>query len=238
MRHAPQWPMKGLWSGAGAFAFSSAMVLGVSLVVCGAADFFVATNGNDSNLGTIDQPFATVGAAVSAARVVGTNMVRNIIIRGGEYFNVAVMLQRAPGADDSGLTIQGYSNEVAKLYGGMLITNWSSVSNGWYAAALPTYPASLVSAARSLTDWQVRMLFVDGNMAVRAQYPTNTYSLFYTDTGGTTPLHYSGTDLGAWLVLTNAELQVDFSWDQQTTGARAIDVADKAITLSPVISNE
>jgi hypothetical protein len=230
--------MNGLGLRHPALAISPAVVLAASLAVCRAANFYVATNGNDSNLGTISQPFASLTKARDAARLLGTNAIRNIFIRGGEYFNTAVVLQRQAGADDSGLTIQGYPGEKAVLYGGMLITNWTSVSNGWYAAPLPAYPAALVSAASALTDWQVRMLLVDGQMAQRACYPTNTHSLFYTDTGGTNVLHYRTNDLGAWLVLTNAEIQIDFSWDQQTTGASAIDTVSNAVTLSPPICNE
>jgi hypothetical protein len=230
--------MKGLWPRLGAFGFSPAVLLGASLVVCGAADFYVATNGNNSNLGTIDQPFATLTRARDAARAVGTNTVRNIIIRGGKYYNVAVLLQREAAGDDSGLTIQGYPGEAAVLYGGMPLTNWASVSNGWYAATLPEFPNVEVTNASSLSDWQVRMLLVDGEMVDRAQYPTNTYSLYYSDRSGTTTMHYTNEDLGSWFVPTNAEIQIDYSWDQQTTGASAIDLANKAVTLSPTLRGD
>lgn len=212
-------------------------VLAACVMPCAAADFYVAPNGNDANPGTIAQPFATLQAARNAARILGTNSTRNIIVRGGSYYNVAVLLQNEMGADDSGLTIQGYPGETAKLYGGMRLTNWTSISNGWYAAALPPLPL-LESGVSSLSDWQVRMMLVDGVMAQRAQYPTNTYSLYYTNGYSTTTLNYNTNDLGSWLVPTNAEFQIDYSWDQQTTGASAIDTTAKIVTLSPLLRND
>ena len=202
---------------------------------CLAANFYVASNGSDANPGTIDRPFATVTKARDAARAVGTNATRNIIIRSGNYYNVAVKLQRQTGADDSGLTIQSFPGEMAKLYGGMPLTNWTRVTNGWYMATLPTFPA-LEPGVSAISTWQVRMLMVDGVMAERSRYPTNSYSLYYTDTSGTNTLHYSGNDLGSWFVPANAEIQVDYSWDQQTTGASAIDTGTKAVTLSPPLA--
>ena len=186
-----------------------------------AVDFYVATNGSDSNIGNIGRPFATITKARDAARALGTSTVRNIFIRGGKYYNVAVVLTRY--GDDSNLTIQGYPGETAVLYGGMPITNWVSVSNGWYAAPLPAFPSALVTNASSLTDWQVRMLLVDGVMASRSLYPTNAHSLYYTNSNNSAILGYTNGDLGPWLVCTNAEFQIDHSWNCSTAGAAAID---------------
>ena len=90
------------------------VVAGGQTMPCLAANFYVASNGSDANPGTIDRPFATVTKARDAARAVGTNATRNIIIRSGNYYNVAVKLQRQTGADDSGLTIQSFPGEMAK----------------------------------------------------------------------------------------------------------------------------
>lgn len=194
-------------------------------------NIFVSPTGSDSTgNGSEATPYATINKARDILQTVSTNTVRNIFLRGGNYWNVAVKLSRS--GDDSGLKIQGYPGETAVLHGGMLITNWSASSNGWYVASLPTFP-SLESGVSSLSDWQVRCLLVDGSIAKRSQYPTNGGSLYYTDTSGTTTMHYTGTDLGEWFIPTNSEVQIDYSWDQQTTAATAIDTGTKAVTLNP-----
>lgn len=129
----------------------------------------MATNGNDSNPGTLAQPFLTIGAAVAAEEAAGTNLHRNVFFRGGDYFNVCQFLQGPGGAghDDSDVTFAGYSSETAALYGGTPLTNWVPSSNGWWQAPLPPYPANLDARVNLLKNWEVRMLLVDGQMALR-----------------------------------------------------------------------
>jgi hypothetical protein len=197
-------------------------------------DFYVAANGNDSNPGTLAQPFRSVGAAVLAEEAAGTNVHRNIYFRGGEYFNVCQSLQGPgdPGTDDSNLTIAGYSNETAVLYGGQPLTNWVATSNGWWHAALPPYPGPFNSSVNLLTNWEVRMLLVDGQMADRAQFPIDGSSLLYTNTGGTNYINYNEGDIPDSMVATNMEVMVDFSWDAQTLGVSAIDRNTQTIYFS------
>ncbi|MGA2750522.1 MAG: hypothetical protein ABSG59_17255, partial [Verrucomicrobiota bacterium] len=68
-----------------------------SLLVSGASalaqtSFYVATNGSDSNAGTLAAPFLTLAKAQSAEQAAGTGVHRNIYIRGGEYFNVTMLV--------------------------------------------------------------------------------------------------------------------------------------------------
>lgn len=205
------------------------------LIVCStfAANIYVATNGNDATGdGSIGNPYATISNAVIQARLLGTNVERNIIIRGGKYYNVAVVFQRAGASDDSYLNVYGYPNETATLYGGMLITNWIAVSNGWYSASLPTFPSSTVTnASTPLVDWQSRMLLVNGVMAEMSQYPTNGVWLYYTnhwdDDVHRYELLYTNNDLGAWLSVTNVELQIAYSWNSSRVGAISIDTVNQ-----------
>lgn len=194
------------------------------------ANVYVATNGNDATGdGTIGSPFASVSNAVVYARTLGDSTNRTITIRGGHYYNIAITL--TSDTSDNNLTFEGYPGETAVLYGGMPITNWLSVSNGWYAASLPTYPGLAVTNTSSLTDWQVRMLLVNGVPASRAQYPTNGGSLYYTNTSGQLYLGYTNADLGAWLAVSNAEFQIDHSWSASTVGCSAIDTITQQVTF-------
>jgi hypothetical protein len=65
------------WSGKSGFVFAVLLVLAVPLR---AAEFYVATTGDDANAGTIDKPFATVQRAQQSANPGDT-----VFIRGGTY---------------------------------------------------------------------------------------------------------------------------------------------------------
>ncbi|MGH8610593.1 MAG: DUF1565 domain-containing protein, partial [Gammaproteobacteria bacterium] len=68
-----------------------------------AATLYVATTGNDSNPGTLSQPFATISRAASKASP-GTN----VIVRGGVYGRVWV---GNSGTSASSLQIYAHSGE-------------------------------------------------------------------------------------------------------------------------------
>jgi len=196
-------------------------------------DFYVSSSGSDSNPGTLDQPFLTLGAAVRAEEAAGTNAHRNVFFRGGEYFNVCQFLQGpgTPGKDDSDVAFTSYPGESAVLYGGQPLTGWSSLGNGMWMAALPSYPG-MDSNVNQLHDWEVRMLLVDGVMAGRAQFPTDGSSLTYLNTGGFNSLNFKPGDLPGTMVATNMEVMVDFSWDAETVGVSNVDAASQTVSFS------
>ena len=77
-------------------------------------EFFVATNGDDAwsgtlpdpNAGGTDGPLATLQRAIEVARS-GSGDGRRIVVRGGAYYDVAVVLDDR----DSGLTIEATEGE-------------------------------------------------------------------------------------------------------------------------------
>jgi hypothetical protein len=215
--------------------FLSALVL-FSLSVRG-TDFYVATNGSDSNPGTLAQPFLTLARAQAAEEAAGTQAHRNVFIRGGNYFNVTMLLQgpaAGRGLDDSGCAWIGYPGDPpAILYGGELLTNWIAMSNGCWQAQLPAFPsASLNSAVNELSNWEVRMLLVDGHLAARAQFPVDGSSLTYPNTSSQTNLsyiNYREGDIPATMVATNAEVMIDWSFDSTTLGVSSIIPATRTI---------
>jgi hypothetical protein len=225
---------------------SPILLLSFAAFAARATDFYVATNGSDSNPGTLAQPFLTLAKAQSAEAQAGTNNHRNIYIRGGEYFNTTIYLQGpagGTGADDSGCSWIGYPGDPpAILYGGQRLTSWTDVGNGWWQASLPTYPSSsLNSTVNLLNNWEVRMLLVDGQTAVRAQFPTNGSSLSYTNKAGQPNLYninYNPGDVPSTMVATNAEVMIDWSWDSTTLGVSNINTATRQITFTfPVWSD-
>jgi hypothetical protein len=208
------------------------------LLVSGASalaqtSFYVATNGSDSNAGTLAAPFLTLAKAQSAEQAAGTGVHRNIYIRGGEYFNVTMLVS----SSDSSTAWIGYPGDPpAILYGGQRLSNWTATSNGWWQAQLPAFPSgSLNSSVNEMPNWEVRMLLVDGQMALRAQYPTNGSSLTYTNVWEQTDnsyFNYQNNDIPATMVASNAEAMIDWSWDSTTIGVSSIVPATKTINLT------
>lgn len=69
-----------------------------------AANWYVATNGNDNNAGTLASPFKTLTAAIDAA-----NPGDEILLRGGNYISQEIRINK------SNLHIKSYPNEWAVL---------------------------------------------------------------------------------------------------------------------------
>ena len=70
--------------------------------------FYVSPDGGEQGDGTEAKPFATLTQAVAASRSLPQGSARRIVMRGGEYFEVAVQL----GPADSGLVIEAAPGEV------------------------------------------------------------------------------------------------------------------------------
>ena len=116
-----------------------------------AADFYVATNGNDTWAGTLwnpnptntNGPFATIGRAQSAVQAIlrnpnGRTAPIIVMIRGGNYYQQALAFTSADsGSSTLMVNWQNYPNETPLLSGGMVVTGWTSIGNGAYEATLP-----------------------------------------------------------------------------------------------------
>ena len=192
--------------------------------------YYVATNGSDSNPGTLAAPFLTLTKAQSAEEAAGTSIHRNIYLRGGSYYNVTILVTPS----DNNTAWIGYPGDPpAMIFGGQPLTGWTATSNGMWEAPLPTFPmSSLNSSVNDVTGWEARMLLVDGAMAARAQYPTNGSSLNYasSSTGGT--LYWQNSDIPSTMVGANAEVMIDQSYNSTTIPVSSINAPAKTMTLA------
>lgn len=199
--------------------------------------FYVAPNGNDKNPGTKEQPFATLLKARDAARKVTSSAYKKIIVRGGKYYKVSVILEPI----DSGLIIKAEQDEKPVLYGGRSVTNWVKDGEKFYSAAVPGVKEGI---------WDFRALVVNDGWRSRARYP-DTGSLSHCNefkvpwmstTGGgwrrkptfdeLTTMQYKKGDLGLWLELKNAELTIFHQWDESLVGIRSLEEATQTIRFS------
>jgi hypothetical protein len=104
-----------------------AMLLALALLVSAGANaqsFYVATNGNDGNPGTLSAPFGTFGRAQAAMRASG---IKTVTIRGGTYSLAGSSLTFNPS--DSGETWIPYPDETVVLDGGGSGYVWTNSAN-------------------------------------------------------------------------------------------------------------
>jgi hypothetical protein len=197
-------------------------------------EFQVSPQGHDQGTGSAGQPFATLGRAVAAARE--RSGARQIVVRGGVYWDCGVSLT----ADDNGLSLVAADGEKPVLYGGRRVTGWRREGE-FLVAPVPEAQAGTLD---------FRALVVAGEFRPRARLP-ETGAYRYTDEfnvrwmsstyGGwerkpteeeLTTLHYTGEDLGPWLDVRNAEIQIYHMWDESLVGVRSLDPATRAVRFA------
>lgn len=132
-----------------------------------AADFHVASTGNDADPGTKEKPFATPARAMEAVRALvagGLKEEVRVVLHGGTYPLAAPLVFTAAdsGSGEHSITYAAAAGEAVVLSGGRPITNWKPAGGSKWTAALPE-----VKAGR----WFFRQLVVNDHRAVRARWP-------------------------------------------------------------------
>ena len=209
------------------------------------AVFFVAANGSDSwsgrlpktNSGGTDGPFATLQAARDAARNLGREQQRKIIVQAGGYFLDKTLVLNDK---DAGLAIESAPGAEVCLYGGRQIAGWKKDGEKLYSADLPGVKDG---------KWDFRVLIVNGRYCPRARLPEkgafqhlSSFDVpWMTTTGGgwkrkptheeLTTLKYRPEDLGDRLDVNNAEITVYHMWDESLIGVASNDTESHTLTF-------
>jgi hypothetical protein len=209
------------------------------------AAFFVAANGSDSWSGRLskpntegtDGPFATLQTARDAARKLGEEWKRKIVVQAGRYFLDKTLVLNDK---DAGLTIESSPGAKVCLYGGRQIAGWEKDSEKLYSAALPGVKDG---------KWDFRVLIVNGRYCPRARLPEkgafqhlSSFDVpWMTTTGGgwkrkptheeLTTLKYRPEDLGDRLDVNNAEITVYHMWDESLIGVASNDTKSHTLTF-------
>lgn len=148
--------------------------------------WFVAPNGDDSNPGTIDQPYQTIQHCATTATAGST-----CEVRAGTY--------RETVTPNSGITITAYNFETVIVDGSDPVTGWS------------LYQGSIYKASVSLSADDTNQVFVGSDMMTEARWP-NGDDLFQVNwakaQGGTNPgqivdlnlpaLNWTGAKIHLW----------------------------------------
>ncbi|WP_413357799.1 SUMF1/EgtB/PvdO family nonheme iron enzyme [Prochlorococcus sp. MIT 1201] len=146
-------------------------------------EYYVSNDGDDTNLGTIDAPFATIQRAINQ---VGAGDVVNI--RGGIY-REKLLLEDIHGTEDHRITFQGYQGEDVLISGAKEITTPWVIHEG--------------NIWKTTVDFDVSQLFIDDKMLTAARWPNITKDWDQLDdSNGANPTPGSYWDLG-----TSAEIK-------------------------------
>ena len=107
---------------------------------------FVASNGSDSNPGTIDQPYLTIQHCATSVASGGT-----CEVRAGTY--------RETVTPNSGITITSYDGESVTVDGSDPLTGWTP------------YEGSIYKASATLSSGDTNQVFVGNQMMTEARWP-------------------------------------------------------------------
>lgn len=197
-----------------------------------------ARTGGDGSAGCPCTDLATALTALRRMRAARNEPgLARITMRGGFYENTSVEL----GPEDSALVIAAAPGETPVLAGGSVLRDWHDEGDGVLACDIP-------GAREGTRDF--RCLIVNGQFAERARYPESGTLMHESrfdvewrssSDGGwarkptqeeLTTLRYRGDDLGPWLAVRNAEVQIFHQWDDSLVGLAAIDESTKILTFS------
>jgi hypothetical protein len=198
----------------------------------GGSAIYVAPNGNDANVGSIAQPLKTLSAALDKSR---KGNVKNIILRGGQYYNVSIVFL----PQDSNLTIKNYSNETPVLYGGMMCDNLTKQGK-YFVANVP---------GASDRTWDFRMILKNNQILYPARFPNKglfTYKNKWNQktlaaTAGVWQRKPTSSDLDGLryddndfksIDPHNAEIVLQHSWNESYVGVKNIDSINDVIYFS------
>lgn len=120
-----------------------------------AANYYVATNGSNSNSGTLAQPYLTIQKAADAAQTGD-----NVYVLGGTYRETVTVHQS--GTALAPITFQPYRGA------NVTITGLDSANSGWSNAGGSIYSRSVSSG--------VSQVFVDGQLMLGARWPNAVYN--------------------------------------------------------------
>jgi hypothetical protein len=201
------------------------------------ATLYVAPDGNDAWTGRFekrtgnDGPFATLPAALRAARGLLPNGGVAIQLRGGTYA-LGAPVQLTP--EESGrnpeqpLSIIAYPGEKPVLSGGRAITGWKKAPQkpGLWQAEIPEVKNG---------SWYFRSLFLNGERKQRARTPNQG---FFRIAGGSpegkpAKFHFKAGDVKPeWASSGGLELIALLAWSNIRMEIKAVDTNSNVVTLS------
>jgi hypothetical protein len=147
------------------------LIILLSFNIAFSADFYVAPAGNDSNQGSREKPFATLGQSVLAAENFfreNTSENCTIWLTDGLYSLTEPLVLKAENIanGDRSLLFKAVPDANPVVSGGIALSGWQKLPGGLWKAELPEIPGMEINP---------RELFIDGERAIRARFPNEGY---------------------------------------------------------------
>jgi hypothetical protein len=120
------------------------------------SSYYVATNGSDSNVGSLSAPFKTIQKAANTVQPGDT-----AYIRGGTY-RETITVPRS-GTSSKPIAFKAYNNEKVVVSGADILTGWS-VNSGKVFKANQSWDMGFGN----------NQIFLDGKMMIEARWPNTT----------------------------------------------------------------
>jgi hypothetical protein len=219
------------------------------------SSYYVATNGLDTNPGTLSQPFATLEKARNTIRShsLPSGGV-TVYLRGGSYYRTTEfdVNQLDMGTSTNPITYAAYQSEVPRIIGGVkLDPNWFSVvtSSDPLWGRIPTAARPYVYvcnlSAHGITDYGTLLprgwtgdaisameLCFNGSMMQLARWPNSGFTT--TASPGSTSFTYPGTEPSNWTTATDpwVEGYWYYNWADDYCHVSGINTGTKTISLS------
>lgn len=204
------------------------------------ADFYVATNGNDSWPGTLAQPFRTVDHARVAVQGLKTHLsgrTIRVLIRGGTYYlpSTWAFTGQDSGTSSTPILYGNYPGESPVISGGQPITGWVPASTNEWETTLP--------AGTYFTQ-----LWVNGSRRYRPRTTPYGYLYItgeYSTTGSTTTVNELSYQTKAYLGvpptianLSDVEL-IDFeAWDIPHLRVASVNTSTQRIVTTAALTKQ
>jgi hypothetical protein len=191
---------------------------------------YVATDGDDSDAGTLDEPWGTVDRAldyIASGPPLPDGGV-TIWIRGGTYFVDApiVLTSSHSGTSDSPVTLAAYPGEEPIFVGGREVTGWTLDSGGVYKAQLP----EVVDGA-----WRFDQLFENGVRQTKARYPNSGYLRTDAPTDSQTlEFRFKAGEVPTWSDYKGAQASIwaTANWFENIVPIESIAFGSRTITVA------
>jgi parallel beta-helix repeat protein len=200
------------------------------------ATYYVSPSGNDSNPGTLSQPFKTITKARNVVRTINNSMTGDIIVnlRAGDYFidSTVVFNESDSGTNGHHVIYKTYASDAlgsARIIGGQKLT-------GWTLDSANTKAPGKVYKTNVGTSWDFDTLFENGERANMSRFPNTGYSKI-TKSDSTQPkkaFFYSAA-IPSIADISNLQVYVwpgAHNWANEILPITAINYSTKKITLS------
>jgi hypothetical protein len=135
-----------------------------------ASNFYVSPNGNDSNTGTKENPFASLERAKIAIQnsIQKNNDEEYFVFMADGFYEIEkpVVFDSKYFSTGKRIKVKALENERPVISGGIRLQAWKKDEAGFWHAELPN---------KGNGNWNPRELFIDGKRGIRARFPNEEY---------------------------------------------------------------